>query len=563
MKKFLLFLLVYLCCFTGKTFSQAIFYPWSEGTLVGNKWTSNDGLFEFIFPNSPFLSYSIEGSDLKIVESKEEHSPIETITFHYKFTKNKSVLGSDCAEKYGLPYTNIVYVNHSDFKIHTGSYTIAKEQQEEIAYTHGHGYPATLSSSISTSDIVIKKESTIYKKDESGHNIKDEEATQAEADRIKNLPFNVTLRSVTQTIGRTLTAGTAYKIHFKNRDFVLKEGDDNDEVFVVGNKAAKSGIKTYTFVSNSNESDKHYLTTSGVSEATYTDNCTFNIYLSREKQYDSTGNIIGYSFADAMYYKNGNILALDGTASGSYTITPSSTQVVSDNLTTEVEIEKVEYPYINVTLVPDTYGTDEQKEEGIFGTVYLPFPFLLPEGIEAYAGTKDKGTSVELEKVVETGGALPGGAYLLHGTGTAKNTITLYPANIPPCDEPTSNIFFGSTKNPSVTKGDADLYTSEGLGSMRPYVLAQSVKNTTTNVKEYVPIGFYKYLDNTYPKGKVVFDASVDTKNSPVRFQFVRETEGISTVSYNTSNSYYDITGRKLNGLVNGINIYNGKKIIR
>lgn len=355
----------------------------------------------------------------------------------------------------------------------------------------------------------------------------------------------VTPKTMTDDPERELETGTTCKLYFPDADKYILTGADNDSIYVIGNTGeTEIGKYRYMFASNSNESENHFLTNNGVDEPTYnSDNCGYRL-------------LLGNNFNFALLNSNSNYLCWNFKDE---CLCSYATQVDNEDYTTEIRIIPVPYPYLDVTLSGDEYGT-----EGSFGTVYLPFPFTLPEGIEAYIGTTSRRTTnkevdLGLTQVADNGGVLPGGAYLLHSA--TSDSYHLMPANTAPTANTSGNVFIGSTKNPGVTKGDTDLYNAE-LAGTNPYVLSKKMTTIATGAKRDVVIGFYPYIDVSYPKGKAIYTTT--EKSSLVRFHMgdaEDEVEGIETVATSQNSKAYDLTGRCVTGAYKGLKIINGKKV--
>lgn len=523
-----------ICSFAVATYAQ-IAIDFNKGSFGApgsgreNVWTSNNGVIEVRFISTGTFSYTIENNT--DIWAREAGIKLNKEAFEVDIRVTE-----DYAEEFGIYSLHCTVTNQTN-----------ANAPKTILSFNNQSVPLATYGSYKNINVTA----------EAGDYVRIRVTKQNNPDN-----FAISFTDLSITPGRNgqpladterhPVPGRCYKITFPDTD---PDGNgpltdyyftnSEDSLFVIG----PSGETDFhnLFASNSNIASNHYLTIGGVTESTYTRDCAVDIFMVN-------------NFHNALQFPSGEYLAYN---KNTHQLTTSSVKVEDDAnaITTDIDLIAVPYPYINVNLVSE-WDAFSDFSTGAFGTVFLPFPMTIPEGIEAYAGTNFNNTDVALERVGEGAKALPAGAYLLHGA--TAGAIQFLPANTAPCDAPSKNIFFGSTKNPWKPTGDAALYTSEGLGSMLPYVLARTVSDTKTKVKENVQLGFYKYTAKTYPKGKVVFDSKVDTGNKgPVRFIYLPKTEGINTATHNFSNNIYDLTGRKLNGFVNGINIYNGKKILK
>lgn len=182
------------------------------------------------------------------------------------------------------------------------------------------------------------------------------------------------------------------------------------------------------------------------------------------------------------------------------------------------------------------------ENDGYYGTIYSDLNMTLPEGVQAYRATLN-GETLHLDEVE---GVLPAGAYVLYqpapevSTG-AKTTAAITMSNPTASDE--ENVLTGTL--------------IEGKPLPAGINFALSGKNGK--------IGFYKYSPTTYPVAKAVYCGG-QTAVSAFSFDFgdplttaiqelQKENQELGTI--------FDLQGRRILKAQKGMNIINGRKVLR
>ena len=176
--------------------------------------------------------------------------------------------------------------------------------------------------------------------------------------------------------------------------------------------------------------------------------------------------------------------------------------------------------------------TISDKGDG-WATAYLPFPYTTPEGVTVYTGTVN-GSALTLTEIE---GTIPASTpVVLKAAAAGDYTFTIAEE----ADAITDNALSGSYD--PVTGG-------EGI-----YALAK---------KDNV-VGFYPVASTvTIPVGKAYLNYSAGVKG--FTFVFEDNATGIENlnVNANLNGAIYNVAGQRLNKVQKGINIVNGKKILK
>ncbi len=220
--------------------------------------------------------------------------------------------------------------------------------------------------------------------------------------------------------------------------------------------------------------------------------------------------------------------AFDGWSGGSvgYTDTYS-------NLFTFEEVTDFTYNTVKMQL----------KDGKSYASVYLPYAYNLPDGVDAYYATDvntGDGTTLTMKKI--DGTVVPKAtAVVLCGTETSESVVS------------------ASTTQPTAVEGNklsgtiADATVTDG-------------KTAYAFSGKFDTIGFYKYTGENLPKGKAYLE--LDTTSGEANclvLNFDGTTTGINgilTPETSAKGTYYDLSGRKVANPSHGLYIVNGKKVI-
>lgn len=509
------FLSLILCLFIGlgMSFGQEISIDFNQGTLTNNTWVSTNEILTATISTTNTATYSLIDNTILINETQKTKASTCKISF---------VISLDHFSEYEISGLACTLKNNAKCSINVNGTQISEGSPKNI--------------DINTTELIVSKDNNsstinfeisnlIIKLKKTG----EDEPTTDEDEPIERYP----------------ATGTAYKIHFVGTDkYIVNE---SDSVFVLG--GSNDVDYKYMFVSNSNSSNNKYLVNGGGINSIYDSSCAYKIYLTK-------------NLYNALLNKNGKYLGYNKVTKEFVECETELTDL-SSNISTLIDLIPVPYPYTTVKMVKDDINEEGTRPGYSFGeyfaSIYLPFPFVMPDGIEAYKGVKDNGNFIKMERV--EGSDIPAGAYILYKTSDDAMEHLILPSTANPTTDVSNNMLIGSTKNPGVNE-DAIF---DGI----PYVLA---KHTTEGYKQ---VGFYKYTGTIYPKGKAIYvknesiSESIKTQGFNEGFNegFIVDFQGgedIQTpVTVIPTDNIYDLTGRKVSELGKGINIYNGKKIIK
>ncbi len=197
-----------------------------------------------------------------------------------------------------------------------------------------------------------------------------------------------------------------------------------------------------------------------------------------------------------------------------------------------------------ITEVGDYYNKVNLTTDGAdaYASIYLPFPVTIPDGVTAYAVESENGTYAHMEPIV-TNGILPKekAAILKKDGQTENSTIYLSPA-----------------------EGDGS-YTGDNL--LRGTVAAAEAKpgEGTTYVLGKIGdvIGLYEYTAANLAPGKAYLNTAVAGVKA-LAFDF-GDVDGIKTINEESfaGKNIFNLAGQRMNKLQRGMNIVNGKIIVK
>lgn len=201
------------------------------------------------------------------------------------------------------------------------------------------------------------------------------------------------------------------------------------------------------------------------------------------------------------------------------------------------KFEKVEdFSYNKVTLQP--------KDGKNYASVYLTYPYTLPEGVEAYYGraVKEDNSQITLTKI--EGNVVPKQTAVVLMSESVSGEQTLIPAV---CTTTTTleNKLSGTLEDETLSS-DKTVYGFTG---------------------KYDEIGFYKWTGEKLPKGKA-FLAFDNSSNAAQAFVLNFDNGAVTAISQvngtdkAASNACYDLSGRRVSKPTKGVYIVNGKKML-
>lgn len=182
-------------------------------------------------------------------------------------------------------------------------------------------------------------------------------------------------------------------------------------------------------------------------------------------------------------------------------------------------------------------------EPDAYGSVYMPFSMVLPEGVSAYAATPAPDGDVLLLTNVGVGGStIPGGAYILW-SDNVSGEVTMAKAATEVSALEVENVLTGTIVD--------DIELPEGTS----YVLSKGTQG----------VGLYRYTLATYPAGRAVYTLAPPAGATRFVFSFDDETTALQPLPSNLlplPTSVVDLQGRRLPSPHRGFNIVNGQKTI-
>lgn len=200
------------------------------------------------------------------------------------------------------------------------------------------------------------------------------------------------------------------------------------------------------------------------------------------------------------------------------------------------KFEKVEdFNYNKVTL--------QTKNGKNYASVYLPYPYTLPDGVEAYYGRAITNDNSQITLTKIDGNVVPKTTAVVLMSESVSGEQTLIPAI---CTTTTSlNNKLNGTLEDETLSADKTVYGFTG---------------------KYDEVGFYKWTGENLPKGKAFL--SIDNSTNAAQAFVLNFDNGAVTAikqangtENTTTKVYYDLSGRRVNKPNKGVYIVNGKKI--
>ena len=189
----------------------------------------------------------------------------------------------------------------------------------------------------------------------------------------------------------------------------------------------------------------------------------------------------------------------------------------------------------------NTHGIVNKISAARYTTQYIPTTDVtIPTGVEAYAGVIS-GERLSLRAI--SGAINKEDAVVLKGT---------------------ANTYYSFVPTTGASKATNNLLGSDGnaTGGANIYALA----NLTPEGETDPVVGFYRFTDNTknIPAGKAYLNTSAGVKG--FTFLFEDDATGLDAVNgegFMVNGPIYNLAGQRVNKMQKGINIVNGKKILR
>ena len=183
-------------------------------------------------------------------------------------------------------------------------------------------------------------------------------------------------------------------------------------------------------------------------------------------------------------------------------------------------------------------------EEAGYATTYLPFAVAVPEGVTAYTAEITDGAE----------GTTPGDYKFLTLTDAgatipAKNAVILKAT-------PETYVF-------NITTGDDVLGNNDLMGSLEP---VDATGNYVLAKPEGKAVGFYKAESGKIAAGKAHLVGNTGPLAGVKAFLFAGDdATGISNLNVNVNDNspIYNLAGQRISKMQKGINIVNGKKILK
>ena len=213
----------------------------------------------------------------------------------------------------------------------------------------------------------------------------------------------------------------------------------------------------------------------------------------------------------------------------------------------------------------DGTGIDLAVGDAGYATTYMPFPVAIPEGVKAYTATIAEGTLnektyqyLELAEVTTTIPELtavilkaePATYTFKVGEGVPEGALGIYDEEIEG-NKALVKSYTGPLNEGNILQGT--LAPTDAVGK---YVLAKP---------EGEEVGFYLAETGKIAAGKAYIAANTASEIKAFYFGFAGDATGIATVEkVQTENGIiFNLAGQRINKMQKGINIVNGKKILK
>ena len=193
-----------------------------------------------------------------------------------------------------------------------------------------------------------------------------------------------------------------------------------------------------------------------------------------------------------------------------------------------------DFTYNKVTL--------QSKDNKSYASVYLTYPYTLPEGVDAYYGKAVNNDNSQITLTKIDGNVVPMNTAVVLMSESVSGEVSLVPAL---CTAKTTldNKLNGTIEDETAASGKT-IYGFTG---------------------KYEDVGFYKWTGEKLPKGKAYLsldNVSGAAQGFALNFGDATSIGNVITNQSTTTKTYYDLSGRRVSNPAKGIYIVNGKKVI-
>lgn len=199
------------------------------------------------------------------------------------------------------------------------------------------------------------------------------------------------------------------------------------------------------------------------------------------------------------------------------------------------------FQFSKVTDFTYNKATLQSKDNKSYASVYLTYPYTLPDGVDAYYGkaVNDDNSQITLTKI--EGNVVPMNTAVVLMSESVSGEVSLKPAL---CTTKTTldNKLSGTIEDETVASG----------------------KTVFGFTGKYENVGFYKWTGEKLPKGKAYLslDNATAAQGFALNFGDATSIGSVLTDQSTTAKTYYDLGGRRVSNPTKGVYIVNGKKVI-
>lgn len=187
-------------------------------------------------------------------------------------------------------------------------------------------------------------------------------------------------------------------------------------------------------------------------------------------------------------------------------------------------------------------ATLQSKDNKSYASVFLTYPYTLPDGVDAYYGKAVNNDNSQITLTKIDGNVVPMNTAVVLMSESVSGEVSLVPAL---CTAKTTldNKLSGTIEDETVASGKT-IYGFTG---------------------KYEDVGFYKWTGEKLPKGKAYLsldNVSGAAQGFALNFGDATSIGNVITNQSTTTKTYYDLSGRRVSNPAKGIYIVNGKKVI-